>query len=717
MPESADSTLLDRYVRQDDTAAFDVFMRRHLDLVYSAALRQTAGDPHRAQDVTQKVFLTAARRARLLSGHALISGWLHRTTRHIAAELHRAEARRRRHETAHAAEATLLAPPPAPELLVHWPSLGPLIDAALDTLGSRDRETILLRYFAQKPFADIAAALGTTEAAAQMRATRALEKLRRALAARGVTSTASALGLALGANAVTAAPASVATATLASLFSGGGASPAPAAPLGGAGPFFLMPTSIKILLGIATALALAIFALIGIAELRDPATPRVILAAPRSAPAPPEPASSTPATPAQPDGDSPLRHLDLNTYLALTDQLHRSQDPAQVISACRENLGLELGHDEALALLAHRKKMLFGLLDLLARRQPRPMLAWIASLDAASASQLSAFAAHILEFDPTITQNNLPPGPGRDILINQLRFLADAPGEAARQLVGFPDEARSRQLARIAAAWPSGRAAEALSWAADRLSSDERPGFLGELVSQLSHYDAPTTLLLLEGLRDTDAFAPTLVRAIGGLVEIHGQTTEVLELIEPLAGSARASAVEALARDWPRVDEGGMLDWLLTANPADRATALPLALAQFSPQNYLLLRDALLRSDDSDMEGVLILSANTGLGGVSARNADLIERLARRPSLATLSSATSGNAALLWRATEATARKWIIDDGGDPRAAAAWVDRLPFSTPADKATIARLIYDQWRASDEPAATGWARATGLLPAAP
>jgi DNA-directed RNA polymerase specialized sigma24 family protein len=35
-------------------------MRRHLDLVYSAALRQTAGDPHRAQDVTQKVFLTAA---------------------------------------------------------------------------------------------------------------------------------------------------------------------------------------------------------------------------------------------------------------------------------------------------------------------------------------------------------------------------------------------------------------------------------------------------------------------------------------------------------------------------------------------------------------------------------------------------------------------------------------------------------------------------------
>jgi RNA polymerase sigma factor (sigma-70 family) len=217
MPEPADSTLLDRFAGSGDAAAFDAFMRRHLDLVYSAALRQTARDPHRAHDVTQKVFLIAARRARLLAGHPLLTGWLHRTTRHIAAELRRAETRRRRHETAHAAEAALLAAPPVREIPVHWPSLGPLLDAALDTLGDQDRETILLRYFAQKPFAEIATALDTTEAAAQMRATRALEKLRRALAARGVTSTASALGLALTGHAVTAAPAAVAASTLAAL--------------------------------------------------------------------------------------------------------------------------------------------------------------------------------------------------------------------------------------------------------------------------------------------------------------------------------------------------------------------------------------------------------------------------------------------------------------------------------------------------------------------
>ncbi|MFY7809463.1 MAG: sulfatase-like hydrolase/transferase, partial [Fimbriimonadaceae bacterium] len=57
--------------------------------------------------------------------------------------------------------------------------------------------------------------LGLAENTARVRTDRALEKLRRALAARGVTSTASALGLALGAHAVSAAPASVAASTLA----------------------------------------------------------------------------------------------------------------------------------------------------------------------------------------------------------------------------------------------------------------------------------------------------------------------------------------------------------------------------------------------------------------------------------------------------------------------------------------------------------------------
>jgi RNA polymerase sigma factor (sigma-70 family) len=207
-----DSTLLRRYAETRCEDAFSELVRRHLDFVHSVALRHTRGDAHLAQDVSQQVFLALARHAAALARHPSLLGWLHTCACRRAADLVRAEARRRTRETVASTDAAL-----APEPPISWETLAPELDLALQTIGTRDRETILLRYFANQSFAALAAALGTTEAAAQMRAARALEKLRRALAKRGVTSTASALGLALGANAVTAAPASVAASILATL--------------------------------------------------------------------------------------------------------------------------------------------------------------------------------------------------------------------------------------------------------------------------------------------------------------------------------------------------------------------------------------------------------------------------------------------------------------------------------------------------------------------
>jgi RNA polymerase sigma factor (sigma-70 family) len=204
-----DATLLRRYAATRDDDAFAALVRRHVDFVHSVACRRTHGDAHLARDVSQQVFLALARRAAALARHPSLLGWLHTCACQRAADLVRAEARRRARETTAATDPAL-----APDTPVPWETLAPEIDLALAGLAAADRETVLLRYFAQKPFADIAATLGTTEAAAQMRTARALEKLRRALAKRGVTSTASALGLALGANAVTAAPASVAISSI-----------------------------------------------------------------------------------------------------------------------------------------------------------------------------------------------------------------------------------------------------------------------------------------------------------------------------------------------------------------------------------------------------------------------------------------------------------------------------------------------------------------------
>ena len=69
-------------------------VRRHVDFVYSAALRMVC-DAHLAEDVTQSVFVAFAQNARQLTHHPVLSGWLHRTAQNLAANTVRSEVRRR----------------------------------------------------------------------------------------------------------------------------------------------------------------------------------------------------------------------------------------------------------------------------------------------------------------------------------------------------------------------------------------------------------------------------------------------------------------------------------------------------------------------------------------------------------------------------------------------------------------------------------------------
>ena len=80
-----DRKLLREYLEQGSEAAFAELVNRHADLVYSAALRQTNGDPHLAEEIAQVVFLTLARKARLLSTRVILAGWLIDATRREAA--------------------------------------------------------------------------------------------------------------------------------------------------------------------------------------------------------------------------------------------------------------------------------------------------------------------------------------------------------------------------------------------------------------------------------------------------------------------------------------------------------------------------------------------------------------------------------------------------------------------------------------------------------
>jgi RNA polymerase sigma factor (sigma-70 family) len=223
-----DTELLRRYADEKSEAAFAELVTRYVDLVYSAALRQVGGDSHRARDVAQVVFTALARKASALTRHPVLAGWLYTATQHAALKAVRTEARRHAREQEAFAMHTTPDPIPASEPnALDWEHVRPVLDGAMRELGERDREAVLLRFFAQRPFAEIGAALGMTEDAARMRVERALDKLHGLLARRGVTSTAAALGVALASQATLAAPVglagSLATAALSGATLAGGA--------------------------------------------------------------------------------------------------------------------------------------------------------------------------------------------------------------------------------------------------------------------------------------------------------------------------------------------------------------------------------------------------------------------------------------------------------------------------------------------------------------
>lgn len=184
---SDDAELLRSYSERADELAFAEFVRRNIGLVYASAQRRLGGDAHGAGEVAQRVFIAAAKHAPALARHANITAWLFAATRNSAVNLMRDEQRRAQREREAAAQALALA---AEESEKQWAEMLPVLDDAIDGLGERDREAVLLRYCAGLPLAEIGRRLGVNENTARMRVQRALEKLNVRLARRMTSSAA-----------------------------------------------------------------------------------------------------------------------------------------------------------------------------------------------------------------------------------------------------------------------------------------------------------------------------------------------------------------------------------------------------------------------------------------------------------------------------------------------------------------------------------------------
>ncbi len=199
-----DAELLRQFAQEESQEAFEALLKRHIGLVYSAALRQTNGNPQLAQDVAQIVFADLARKAYRFSPSIVLPGWLYAATRFASAKALRAEHRRQARE-----REAIAMNDSTPETNPEWMELSPLLDAAMAELPESDRDAILLRFFEQHDYRAIGQALGVSQDAAQKRVSRALEALHRILTRRGLASSGTGLATLITAHAVHSAPALV----------------------------------------------------------------------------------------------------------------------------------------------------------------------------------------------------------------------------------------------------------------------------------------------------------------------------------------------------------------------------------------------------------------------------------------------------------------------------------------------------------------------------
>ena len=159
---------------------FTALVRTHINWVYAMARRQL-GDATLAQDAAQAVFLTLWRHRQRVATGGNTAGWLARTTWRACNDLRKSEHRRKMREYKVAlqrAENDKSGDESATDSLRFAE-----LDAAMQRLKVSDRTVLAARFFQALSVPEVAEQLGISQAAAEKRISRAIDRLRKALLA------------------------------------------------------------------------------------------------------------------------------------------------------------------------------------------------------------------------------------------------------------------------------------------------------------------------------------------------------------------------------------------------------------------------------------------------------------------------------------------------------------------------------------------------------
>jgi RNA polymerase sigma-70 factor (ECF subfamily) len=180
-PPRSDAELVDA-ARRGDRDAFGELVVRHQERVYNLSLR-FLGNPTAAEDLAQRVFISAFTQLKHFKGEAAFTTWIYRITFNESVTVRRTEGRRRA-VSIHGADEGLIAEPaetddPA-EALTQQEERGAL-HRALQEIGAEDRKILLMREMEEMPYEQIAAVLQIPVGTVRSRLHRAREALRAAL--------------------------------------------------------------------------------------------------------------------------------------------------------------------------------------------------------------------------------------------------------------------------------------------------------------------------------------------------------------------------------------------------------------------------------------------------------------------------------------------------------------------------------------------------------